>query len=158
MHCEMQEYPPVPVQITIPTEIYQYILQHVDPSSLSTLCTVSQIFRSECERVLYSDINLSRSSYTQVRAWSKRVGGSTRLSRAVHSLILPETLSWSYSTSSQEIYEFRKSVSVALRATTALTIHASPTSCLSHTYLDLCMFEGCKFRLCKLHDEGNSFY
>jgi hypothetical protein len=158
MYCEI---PPPLVQISIPTEIYQYILQHVDHSSLSTLCTVSQIFRSECERVLYSDIDLSRSSYTQVRAWSKRVGGCTRISSAVRSLILPETLSWSYLTSSQEIYNFRKSLSFALRATinlTALTIRASPTSCLSHAYLDLWMFEGCKFRLRKLHNEGDSLY
>jgi hypothetical protein len=88
---------------------------NIDPSALSTLCTVSQIFRSKFERALYPDIDLTRSSYTQVRARSKRVGECTRFSREVRTLILPERLSWSYSTSSQEIYEFRKSVSVASR-------------------------------------------
>ena len=119
-----------------------------------------RLFLSLHSRVLRRLPNLNQSSYTQVRAWSRRVGGCTRISRSVRSLILPETLSWSYSTSSQEIYEFRKSLSVALRATinfVPLTIRASLTSCLLYMYLDLWILEGCKFRLRNSTTKGTRF-
>jgi hypothetical protein len=145
------------------TNIYQYILQHVDPSSLSTLCTVSQIFRSECERTLYFDIDLSRSSYTQVRAWSKRVGGCTRVSRAAYlefCLIKGNTTTNKIATTiSNTLVDLAGDVIMELFnlepgdiripkvvigcAERVLTSRRSPSarapqaSCLSHMYLDL---------------------
>jgi hypothetical protein len=79
----------------------------------------------------------------------------------VRSLILPETLPWTYLTSSWEIYKFRESVSIALKAITnltALTIRPKPYSYRFHAYLDLWMLEGCKFRLRTLHNEGDTLY
>ena len=151
----------VPSTHSIPVELYHPILSHLNLPSLLTLSTLSHTLHFESQRIIYASIDLRQRTYAQIRLWAETIAGDSRLARLVRTLVLPETIKWTYKISSWEVMEFRKILAGALKAVpnlVELTIVSQQGMRRGNPYLGLWMLEGCPFRLKKFHNGGDALY
>lgn len=139
---------PRPRKAGLPLELYRSIFIFANTRDLCNVCITSRAIAKEAERILYGDVDLRDSKLSRVSSWARAVAARPALAEMLLFLCLPSSDKHHFS--AEWISETSRSLKNCINLK-EITIRANENRNNWFPLFDLSVFDGCSFRLQKLH-------